>query len=184
MTFRLADLSDIEGVLSLQEKYLITNIPLEKRSGGFVTTPFTPEQIQQAIALDGLFVAVQDNLIAGYVFAADWNFFSQWPIFPYMVARIPRLSFGDFKLTAENTFQYGPICIDSAFRGSDVLHGLFAVMSKRLALKFPVGLTFINKQNERSFAAHTKKLSLLVVDQFEFNNNEFYMLAFPTQKTS
>jgi hypothetical protein len=41
-------------------------------------------------------------------------------------------------------------------------------------------VTFINKLNERSFAAHTRKLNLEIIDEFQFNGNSFYTLAFLT----
>jgi hypothetical protein len=54
-------------------------------------------------------------------------------------------------------------------------------MRSGMSDRFTVGVTFINKANPRSFAAHTKKLNLEVIDEFEFNGNSFYMLAFPMQ---
>jgi hypothetical protein len=41
-------------------------------------------------------------------------------------------------------------------------------------------LTFINKLNQRSFAAHTRKLNIEIIDEFELNGNSFYTLAFLT----
>jgi hypothetical protein len=42
-------------------------------------------------------------------------------------------------------------------------------------------VTLINKINPRSVAAHTRKLDLTIVDEFEFNGNFYYGLAFPTK---
>ena len=69
-------------------------------------------------------------------------------------------------------------------RGSKVFPQLFDLMRSSFASKFPIGVTFINKLNERSFAAHTRKLDLEIVDEFEFNGNSFYTLAFVTANSS
>jgi hypothetical protein len=55
-------------------------------------------------------------------------------------------------------------------------------MRSSFAPKYPLGVTFINKLNQRSFAAHNRKLGLEVVDEFEFNGNSFYTLAFLTDR--
>jgi hypothetical protein len=46
--------------------------------------------------------------------------------------------------------------------------------------RFPVGTTFINTVNERSFQAHTRKAKIDVIDRFDFNGNHYYGLAFLT----
>lgn len=181
MQSRKAQSTDIEGVLNLQAKYLLSNIPESERAGGFVTTPFTPQQIADVIDLDGMFVAENEGKIIGYTFAADWNYFLQWPIFPYMVSRFPLLNFDNQILTEENTFQYGPICIEMTYRGSGLFQQLFETMRLAMQKRFPIGITFINKINQRSFKAHTQKLDLQVIDEFSFNQNEYYNLAFYTK---
>jgi hypothetical protein len=181
MQLRKAQITDIEGVIALQSKYLINNIPESERAGGFVTTPFTVKQIADVIDLEGMFVVENESKIIGYTFAADWEYFSQWPIFPYMVSRFPLLSFDNQGLTVENTFQYGPICIEKTYRGSGLFQQLFEFMRLTMRNRYPIGITFINKMNQRSFIAHTQKLDLQVIDEFSFNQNEYYNLAFFTK---
>jgi hypothetical protein len=172
--------SDFEGILALQSRNLYANIAAEAWAGGFVTTPFTPDLLRQLLIQSGVFVAEADRQIVAYVLAGDWDFFSQWEIFRLMMARLPELKFQGRELTVERTFQYGPVCVDVTLRGSNILPELYALMRSSFAPKFPIGITFINKINERSFAAHTRKLGLEVIDEFEFNGNSFYTLAFLT----
>jgi hypothetical protein len=96
------------------------------------------------------------------------------------MARLPELKFQGREMTVDRSFQYGPVCIDIAARGSNLLPELYELMRSSFAPKFPIGITFINKINERSFAAHTRKLDLEIIDEFEFNGNSFYTLAFLT----
>lgn len=51
-----------------------------------------------------------------------------------------------------------------------------------MAKRFPILVTFVNKTNERSYAAHTRKLGLDVIQEFEFNNNIYYEMACLTSK--
>ena len=93
---------------------------------------------------------------------------------------MPELKFKGRELSVDRTFQYGPICIDLAMRGSSIFPQLFELMRSSFAPKFPIGVTFINKLNRRSFEAHTRKLDLEIIDEFEFNGNSFYTFAFLT----
>ena len=172
--------SDFDGILALQSRNLYTNLSPTELAGGFVTTPFTPDLLGQLLGQDGVFVAESETRIVGYLLAGDWEFYAQWEIFRLMISRLPELKFQGRDLSVDRTFQHGPICIDIAMRGSKVFPQLFELMRSRFALKFPIGVTFINKLNQRSFEAHTRKLDLEIIDEFEFNGNSFYTLAFLT----
>jgi hypothetical protein len=43
--FNIATLANIPGILALQEKYLVTNLSVEQKKNGFVTTLFTVDQL-------------------------------------------------------------------------------------------------------------------------------------------
>jgi hypothetical protein len=182
MIFRIAIESDIAKIFKLQSANLYTNLSEAERTDGFITTPFTTEQIKTLIDRTGVFVADRDNAIAGYIFAGSWTFFSQWAIFPYMVSRFPQLNFQGMPLTTSNTFQYGPVCIDRTWRGTGVFPQLFETMRSHFSSQFPIGITFINQINSRSLAAHKQKLNLEIIDEFEFNGNSYYSLGFWTKE--
>jgi hypothetical protein len=181
MMTRIATDLDIDGILKLQAVNLYANLSEAERAEGFVTTPFTKEQIRTLLHQTGIFVAEDQGVVAGYAFAGSWEFFSQWAIFPYMVSRFPQLEFQGTQVAVDNTFQYGPVCIDLSLRGSGVFPQLFEAMRSSFSSRFPIGITFINKANPRSLAAHTRKLNLDIVDEFEFNGNSYYGLGFWTK---
>lgn len=175
---RLGTSNDIDGILSLQEKYLYRNLGEVEREKGFVTTPFTVAQIEEIILQRGLFVATdENNKVIAYAFAASWKYFEQWEIFNYMVSRFPNLSYQGSEITTENSFQYGPVCIDEKYRGSGLLNQLFEEMRIELLKRYPISITFINKINKISQSAHIKKLGWEIVDEFEFNDNSYIGLA-------
>lgn len=182
MLIRIGTERDIDGILALQSQNLYANLSAAELAGGFVTTPFTPELIRLLLAQTGVFVAEIDRQIVGYMLAGDWNFFSQWEIFRVMTSRLPALKFQGMKIEVERSFQYGPVCIDRTLRGGGILPELFAKMRTSFSPKFPIGVTFINQLNQRSLMAHTRKLDLEIIDEFELNGNSFYTLAFSTTK--
>ena len=176
--FEVAKNSDIEGVIALQNIYLVSNMTEEEKTSGFVTTPFSVEQLQEVIRQEGLFIAKDDNKIIAYIFAASWQYFSQWAIFEYMIPLLPELKFKDFNLTDTNTFQYGPICIDKKYRGKGLINTFFEFMRINMMKRFPISITFINKTNMPSQKAHIEKLKWVVVGDFQFNNNNYFILAY------
>jgi hypothetical protein len=182
MIYRQGTIADIDQVLLLQDKYLLANMPEINRSEGFVTTPFSVEQLKEIISFKGFFVAEDDKKIVAYVVVCSWDFFTRFPIFAYMASRFDGINFEGLKMDTTNTFEYGPICIDSEYRNKGVFQDLFEAMCAGMKDRYKVGVTFINKLNQRSFSAHTKKLKLKVIDEFSFNQHEFYTLAFWTDK--
>ncbi len=181
---RIGTLSDVSNILALQEKYLYRNLSEKEREYGFVTTPFSSIQLKDIIKLNGLFLAEnENNTIIAYVFAGTWEYYSQWEIFNFMVSRFPNLSFKDQSLTVQNSFQYGPICIDLAYRGKGLINLIFEEMRIKFLQNYPIGITFINKVNKVSTIAHTQKLGWELIDEFEFNDKIYLGLAFDMTKS-
>jgi len=183
MAVAVAKPADIDDVLALQFKYHVGSIEAEDKSSGFVTTLFTRDQLTSLIdAEGGLFVVRQDGVLFAYAMAASWGYWSQWPMFAHMLKGLHELEYCGRRLSAENSYQYGPVCIAKAARGSGVLERLFDFARAQMARRYPILVTFINKINTRSFAAHTRKLGLEVIQEFEFNGNQYHELVYDTAK--
>jgi len=181
LELKIAQLSDIEDTLKLHYRYQVDSINEEDKKDGFVTTAFTHDQLQALIEEEqGLFIARKDGEVVAYVMAASWQFWSRWPMFAYMIEHLGELTYKGQKLSVENSYQYGPICIDKSVRGSGVLEQIFEFAREQMAKRYPILVTFVNKNNPRSFNAHTKKLGLEVIREFKFNNNEYYELVYDT----
>lgn len=182
--FKIAELSDIESILKLHFKYQVDSIAQEDKKDGFVTTAFTVEQLSSLITQEqGLFIALDSDEVVGYVMSASWEFWSIWPMFVHMIKDLENLEYLGQKLTVQNSYQYGPICIDKKFRGSGLLEELFDFTRVEMSKKYPILVTFVNKINPRSYAAHTRKLGLTLIQEFEFNNNSYYELVYDTSKS-
>ena len=182
--FKIAELSDIDDVLELHYRYQVDSIAEEDKEDGFVTTAFTKEQLSSLINDErGLFIARDETKVVAYVMAASWQFWSLWPMFAHMVKSLPDLEYLGQRLSVDNSYQYGPVCIDKSARGSGLLEDIFDFAREHMSKRFPVLVTFINKTNPRSYEAHTRKLGLEVIQEFEFNNNFYYELVYDTSKT-
>lgn len=180
--YKLAKKEDMDGILDLQAKNLVTNLKDDEKGDGFVTTPFTVEQINSLIDLDGVFIAKDGEKVVSYVMCASWHYWVAWPMFEYMASFLETLKFNNTTLTMDNSYQYGPICVAKEYRGSGVFENIFEFARKNMSKRFPILVTFINKINTRSYEAHVRKLGLSVVTEFQFNNNNFYELCYDTSK--
>jgi len=182
MQLKIAELSDIEATLTLHYKYQVDSIAPEDKADGFVTTPFTKEQLTELISAEnGLFIAKDGDRVFAYVMAASWEFWSVWPMFAHMIKGLPELNYKGQPLDTENSYQYGPICVDKTMRGSGLVEQIFDFSKQEMAKRYPIMVTFINKNNPRSYAAHTRKLGMEVIQEFEYNNNHYYELVSPTR---
>ena len=178
MLLKIAELSDIDETLKLHYKYQIDSIAEEDKKNGFVTTPFTREEIAKLITTEkGLFIAKKGDHVIAYVMAASWAFWSKWPMFAFMIEDLTNIKYQGRTLNTKNSYQYGPICIDNSARGTGILEEIFEFSKKEMSKRFSVLVTFVNKSNGRSIEAHTRKLNLDVIQEFEFNNNHYFEMA-------
>lgn len=183
MEYKIAELSHIPGVLQLHQKYQVDSIPEQDKKDGFVTTAFSKEQLTDLISKEqGLFIGIKNGEIIAYVMAASWGFWSIWSMFAHMIKDLPNLRYLDQALSVNNSYQYGPVCIDKSVRGSGVLEEIFDFSREEMSKRYPILVTFINKINPRSYHAHTRKLGLQVIQEFEYNNNHYYELVYDTSK--
>lgn len=181
--YRTATLSDIEKTLELHYRYQIDSISEKDKKDGFVTTPFTEQQLTDLVLKEkGLFIALRDDQVVAYAMAASWQFWSTWPMYAYMIKDLPNIDYKGFVLNTENSYQYGPICVDQSVRGLGVFETLFEFALKEMSYRYPVLVTFVNKINPRSVAAHTNKARLDTIKEFEYNNNHYLELACLTQR--
>ncbi len=183
MQLKIAELNDIEAVLKLHAKYQIDTIKEEDKKDGFVTTAFTKEQLTKLIIEEhGLFIAKEGEVVLAYVMAASWQFWSIWPMFAHMIKDLPNLEYLGQTLSVDNSYQYGPICIDKSLRGTSMLNEIFDFSRKEMAKRYPILVTFVNKINPRSVEAHRRKLGLEVIQEFTYNANEYYEMVYDTSR--
>jgi hypothetical protein len=175
---RAARLQDITDFIALQEKYHVSNLTEEaQQTKGFVTMRLTEPQFEELVGKGNIFLAFSGSILAANAVSGDWAFCKQWAIIEKMESALPQFSLESAEFTIENSFQYGPVCIDEAFRGQNILTLLFNVIQAASALKYRYVVTFINQKNERSIRAHAQKTTLKPIGTFAFNENMYTALA-------
>lgn len=183
LELKIAELSEVEDVLELHYRYQVDSMAEEEKKDGFLVTPFTIEELTNLINKEkGLFIVKKDKRVVAYAMAASWEFWSKWPIFAFMIKYLPNLEYQGYTLSTVNSYQYGPICIDKSARGTGVLEQIFGFAKEKMSSRFPILVTFVNRANSRSYEAHTRKLGLDVIKEFEFNNNLYYEMACLTKE--
>jgi hypothetical protein len=73
----VALLSNSNGIVALQQLYLVSNLSDKEKESGFVTTPLTVPQPAVIIEQTGFFTAKDNDRVIAYPFTGSWDFFSQ-----------------------------------------------------------------------------------------------------------
>lgn len=183
LDYRRAELTDIPGIIMLEKKYHKDSISEEDKPGGFITTFFSENKLKKLIEEEkGLAVACDGTRIVGFANSASWQFWSAWPVFHPMIDDLPNIKYKDTVLSTDNCFQYGPACIHKDYRGTEVLPNLFETSRLLMKDRYPVLVLYVNQTNQRSFQAHSRKLGIDVVKEFEFHGNNLFVLCCDTSR--
>lgn len=182
MEIRYATPSDLDSLLDLLKANHASNVPEEEKKNGFVTTNINKEQLCDLIEKEnGVTVAVDGGRVVSFALAGGWDFWKPWPLFAYMIEILESYELDGQTMTTENSYQYGPICIDKDYRGTGVFEKVFEFSLKSMADRYPYMVTFINQINPRSYAAHTRKGGMTESGKFDWNGNHYWMMAIRTR---
>ncbi len=176
--YRNACTADFEGILRLQHRNLLVNIQMEDLSQGFLSVELTWNQLQTINTDLGIFVSIHDKTVIGYLMAETVEFAMGSPLMALMLQRIKGTTVEGFPLSTSRLFVYGPVCIESRYRGIGILEKLFALMKETLKDDYDVGIAFVAQINARSYHAHTTKLGMKKIDSFEYLGKQYFTLAF------
>ena len=181
MEIRFATHEDLDSLLVLLRTYHVNSIADGDKKDGFVTTNITKDQLGQLIdGENGVTVAVDGDRVVGFALAGSWEFWKPWPLFTHMIEHLEEFRLDGATLTVENSYQYGPVCVDKAYRGQGVFEKIFACSLASMAARSPYMVTFVNQINPRSYAAHTRKAGMAEAGKFDWNGNHYWLLAIPT----
>ena len=178
LIFRKAKPTDFPKILELQKDNLLRNLEPQDQQDGFLSIEYSQDQLESINNELGIFIAIDNDHLAGYLIAQTMDFVLQFPLTTTMGKRFPDVIYQSRPLSGLKTFIYGPVCIDKRYRGQGIPEGLFNVMLKTFKGQYDVGVAFVSERNPRSFHAHQNKLGMQVVDEFEFNGQKYQTLVF------
>ncbi len=177
--FRRALAAEYPEILALHRKNLVSNLSELERQNGFLSIDFKDDFHLAAINENlALMVAVQENLVVGYVCATTQEYSQEIPLLKYIMSLYPEIMFHGQPLSNYRSFWYGPVCVATAYRGSGILQGLFQALLAQVATRFNAGVAFVVNDNLRSLRAHTQKLGMEMLKEFEFNGKFYFILGF------
>ena len=81
-------------------------------------------------------------------------------------------------MDAYRSFIYGPVCIHRSHRGRGILIKLYQELLRDLGAKYDLGVALISNDNLPSFEAHVRKLGMTRVGDYEFQGEQFNIVAF------
>ena len=150
-----------------------------ERQNSFLSIDFKDDSQLAAINEDvTVIVAVQEKVVVGYVCATSQEYSQQIPLLRYMMSLYPETMFQRQPLSNYRSFSYGPVCVATAYRGTGILQGLFQALLAQVATRYNAGVCFLAKDNPRSLRAHTQKLGMELLRDFEFNGEFYFIVGF------
>ncbi|WP_076540802.1 GNAT family N-acetyltransferase [Shewanella sp. UCD-KL21] len=175
VSYRLAQIKDAAEIAQLELTHLHDELGAETQA--MTGQSFSQQQILTLINQGWIMLAVIEGNIIGYVIAGPWSIFKSWPIYQAILKRIPSIEMGYSRLSESNSCQYGPIWIHRNHRGQGIFEQLVSQLARHVGKKLSYMVTFIAEDNALSFAAHTRKASMEVVDYFGFQQRDYYLLV-------
>ena len=169
---------DLPEILRIQADNLVSNLPEDRRSDGFLLTAFSPRQFEEMDREIPIIVADRGAGLAGYLCSTGVAYSRSIPLLSRMIDLFPEITFRGRSLDRCRTFFYGPVCVDRPDRGRGVIEGLFRALMGRVRGRFDVGVLFVSSRNPRSMQAHLRKLGMTRVRDFTFDGRGFGFLVF------
>ena len=126
----------------------------------------------------GTTIACVDGEVVAFLCAFRNEFNHGSPVIAKMLESYDRVEFDGKALSSYNSYIYGPVCIDRAYRRRGLLRGLYEAQKQELAGRFEVGVAFVSRSNLHSLTAHVAGLGMTEVGDFELNDKVYVMLVF------
>ena len=167
---RLAKLADVKALVKLEKQNAYDELG-DNHGNSLNADVFTEKELTELVKSHWLVVAFKKTEIIGYMIAAKWSFFKGIPIYSKMLRKLSEQGISD-----KNSCQYGPVWVDKRYRGKGVFVALFDFLLQTIKHQFAFMVTFISEKNELSFAAHTKKAKMEIIDYFDFEGRDYYLL--------
>jgi hypothetical protein len=176
--YRRATPQDYQAILRLQSSNYVGNLSEEERKEGFLSAQFTVNQLDAMSADLGIAIAAVGDDIVGCLCAFRREFEHGSPVVAQMLESYERARLEGKPLIEFNSYVYGPVCVARPYRRRGLLRGLYEFQKKDLAGRFDAGVALVARSNVHSLQAHVAGLGMIEAGEFEFNGNDYAILAF------
>lgn len=178
IVIRQAEPKDYSAIIELQNANTPDQLTEEEKKQGFVVSSMTEETLDGINKNLGVLVAIEDEKLAGFVCLATTNPLPGHPIVKAMFESFPRQIFNNKYLTDYRVFIYGPVLINSNWRGKGILKKLFSAVKDFTKKDYDLGTAFINDKNPHSLAVHVQGLGMTTLTPFHYSDETFQLVVF------
>ena len=182
VTVRLATDRDVGGIVDLESRYFIDNLPAAARTKGFISVLHSPQWFAAAVDSGGVHVAATaDGDIAGFIAVTDPPDRTAPDLPPIVRALLDLADTIDVNgkpIAAQRWALRGPVCIDEAFRGCGIYGAFNVATGKFYRDRYDLGVVFVSADNPRSLHTTTTKLGARSLADFEVDSKRYHFLVF------
>ncbi len=169
--------SDLQGILDLQWENHLSRVSDEvKQADGFVTVRHTPEQLLALQSIAPHVIALEDNLVVGYILAMTKASRDLIPVLIPMFDQFDQVSYRDKKISDYEYMVVGQVCVAKDQRGKGLFDQMYAAYQKEYSESYAFAITEIALSNIRSLAAH-KRVGFELIHKFEDNTQSWGIVA-------
>lgn len=182
-TIRRAMSDDSQALSHLMHTNAKENLTPEEREQGFLTGGGLPETALAAMIEDpGFPVATDGTEVIGCTCVSRFEQHEGRALIETMLEACSDVDFHGDDLSEYRGFLYGPAVVARDYRGRGILSNLFENLIEIVPEAFEVGIAFVADKNQKSYAAHTDGLDMTPVTGFEFDKEQYTVLAFPADE--
>jgi hypothetical protein len=182
VAIRLAQQSDVSGLMALESRYYVGNLDQSRRADGFISVLHSRDWFERTINDGGLHVAVIESTVAGFIAVTDPPPRTTPDLPPLMTAMLDlaeTIEFNGAPIAAQRYALRGPVLIGEQARGRGIYSAFNTVTAQAYRDRYDIGVLFVSTDNPRSLHTTTVKLGATPLAVFEADGATYHFLAFP-----
>ena len=150
--------SDLQGIKDLNVKNLYgVNSAEEERSQGFVTCPYSLDDLRIMNTPYPHVVAKSNDIVVGYCLVMLKHLGDLMPVLQPMFELMSQQYVNGEAINEIRHFTMGQVCVDKTQRGTGIFYRMYDHLKDQMQSNFDVVITEISALNTRSLRAHEKQ---------------------------
>jgi hypothetical protein len=180
IVYRRASEYDLDKIVELQDKNLVSVLVDSDKADGFLSGSFTAQQFGRMNEDLGIAVCLEGAELLGFLCAGTVEYNRAFGLPAAMIARYPLITYRGRTLDQWQSYVAGPVCVAREQRGKGIFVGLYDQIFQLLPQEYELTVTLVSLSNPRSIQAH-KKVGLESVDEFKFDGRDFTLMVRPVR---